>query len=164
MLQDTPGRVGPAASWEALERQIGLPSPRMEDRNRDMLCWYDGPQVSVGRIEGCPSHFLELHYADGTDTRPEGLEYPVWSRVVSHIMEFPTREAIDATLHEDFVPTLESYRSASSIQRIVREWTLHESHVASDMYEMRTAVSLDQIPASELPDEDLRPSPSTTKP
>lgn len=157
MLQDTPGRIGPAPSWRALERMIGLAAPEVCD-DADMLCWHDGPQVSIGRMEGTDSLFLEIHHADESDTRPPGLDYPIWKRVVAHVLEFPDRRSIEETLHDGFVPTTETYDAALRIQRVIREWTLHGPHAASDMYETRITIARIAVPAEEMPYDHLRPN------
>lgn len=158
MLEDTNGRIGPAPSWKALERMVGKPSPEIEDKDADILCWHDGPQISIARLPGSDSCFLEIHHADGSDTRPPDGDYPVWSRRVAHILEFPDRRSIEATLHDGFVPTTETYDAALRIQRVVTEWTLHAPHAASDMYETRLTVARGDVPDGEMPYDHLRPN------
>ena len=157
MLADTKGRIGPAPSWKALKNMVGMPTPEIADEKTDILCWYDGPQITIARLEGSPSHYLEVHHADDVQTRPPDGDYPVWSRVVAHLLEFPDRQSIEKTLHDGSVPTMETYDEAISIQRVITEWTLLAPHAATDMYETRITVSRDQIPDDELPYAHLRP-------
>src|SRR3546814_14782416 len=56
-------------------------------------------------------------------TRTDTL-FPYTTLFRSHYLEFPSREDVDATLHDKTVPTLESYRQATSILREVCSWTL----------------------------------------
>src|SRR3546814_5541378 len=63
---------------------------------------------------------LFLPIAAGISSVPHDQSYPRQMKCITHYLEFPSREAIDATLHEATLPTLDTYRQAVSILREIR--------------------------------------------
>src|SRR3546814_10520317 len=76
---------------------------------------------------------------------------------VTHYLEFPSREDVDATLHDKTVPTLESYRQATSILREVCSWTLLGAGQSENCTVTISDVSKDAVPVAELPYAHLKP-------
>src|SRR3546814_19912252 len=82
----------------------------------DVLIYHDGPLVSVGQFKNDPDKSLFLRIDAGISSVPHDQSYPRQMKCITHYLEFPSREAIDATLHEATLPTLDTYRQAVSIQ------------------------------------------------
>src|SRR3546814_18176404 len=89
-----------------------------------VLVYFDGPIISVGQFKNDPDKSFYLRISASLSSTPDGPEYPRQMESVTHYLEFPSREDVDATLHDKTVPTLESSRQASSILRAVYHWTL----------------------------------------
>src|SRR3546814_16881862 len=89
----------------------------------DGLVYYDGPIISVGQFKNDPDKSFYLRISASLSSTPDGPEYPRQLESVTHYLEFPSREDVDATLPDKTVPTLESYRQAPSILREVCPWT-----------------------------------------
>lgn len=124
----------------------------------DALIYYDGPLVMVGQFEGRDddSHYLRIE-AQSTIRPDEGNIYPREIQNISHFLKFPTREALDATLHDEILPTLESYRLAESIHRQIENSTLVSPGVSKGCTLEISEISIDDIPSDELPYTWLRP-------
>src|SRR3546814_19442309 len=90
----------------------------------DVLVYYDGPIISVGQFKNDPDKSFYLRISASLSSTPDGPEYPRQMESVTHYLEFPSREDVDATLHDKTVPTFESYRQATSILREVCSWNL----------------------------------------
>src|SRR3546814_2623023 len=86
-----------------------------------------------------------------------GPEYLRQMESVTLYLEFPSREDVDATLHDKTVPTLESYRQATSILREVCSWTLLGAGQSENCTVTISDVSKDAVPVAELPYAHLKP-------
>src|SRR3546814_17345296 len=89
----------------------------------DVLVYYDGPIVLIGRFENDPneSHYLRLEGAGHSSVI--GPEFPRAMERTTYYLEFPSREAIDPTLHDAKIPTLHTYRNPISIVQETSTWT-----------------------------------------
>src|SRR3546814_17616435 len=93
----------------------------------------------------------------GISSVPHDQSYPRQMKCITHYLEFPSREAIDATLHEATLPTLDTYRQAVSILREICSWTLTAPAKPEDCSAQISNLTLDAIPVDELPYAHLRP-------
>src|SRR3546814_16331932 len=74
-------------------------------------------------------------------------EFPRAMERTTYYLEFPSREAIDTTLHDAKIPTLDTYRNAISIVREISTWTL----IAAGKGE-KCSVSVSMITLADIPE------------
>lgn len=121
--------------------------PSIGSTQLDELFRYDGHQISIRRFAG-DTIWLQI-IAENSDKESNKTGY------VTHYLRFANEEALRATLHSD-LPTIGSYQAAQTIARSVLTYHL-ENRQSSDFRYLSTTVSLQDIPADELPYAALQP-------
>src|SRR3546814_592849 len=150
-------KFGPAASWADLSETLTQEHRLWAMPFNDVLIYHDGPLVSVGQFKNDPDKSLFLRIDAGISSVPHDQSYPRQMKCITHYLEFPSREAIDATLHEATLPTLDTYRQAVSILREICSWTLTAPAKPEDCSAQISNLTLDAIHVDELPYAHLRP-------
>src|SRR3546814_1122745 len=101
-----------------------------------------------------PDNSLFLRIDAGISSVPHDQSYPRQMKCITHYLEFPSREAIDAKLHEATLPTLDTYRQAVSILREICSWTLTAPAKPEDCSAQISNLTLDAIHVDELRSEE----------
>src|SRR3546814_13537537 len=105
-----------------------------------------------------PDNSLFLRIDAGISSVPHDQSYPRQMKCITHYLDFPPREAIDATLHEATLPTLATYRQAVSILREICSWTLTAPPKPAACSPQISNLPPNAIPFDELPSPHLPPA------
>ncbi len=150
-------KFGPASNWVDLSKTLTQEHRLWAMSFDDVLIYYDGPLVSVGQFKNDPDKSLYLRIDAGISSSPDDQSYPRTMQRITHYLEFASRERIDATLHEETLPTLETYRQAASVLRELCSWTVTAPGKPDNCAVHIANVTLAEINNDELPYSHLQP-------
>lgn len=140
---------GPASSWAELDKDLAIDHRLWSMPFEDVRIFCDSPIVAVGQFTDEPESSVYLRIeADCTHFTGE---YPQAMERVAHYLEFSSRADLEATLHEETVPTVESYRKAKSIVREICKWTLIANSKGENCSIEIATLDLNAIPQAEMP-------------
>lgn len=145
---------GPASNWSVIKKSLAKEHRLWKLPLTETLIFYDCDLVSVGQFPDEDTVYLRI---DADQIRPGERTFPRDMQNIVHYLAFPSRAAIDATLHEGTIPTLETYRAATSILREVSRWTLVDISNPRNFSVEISDVTLDDIHEDELPYAFLKP-------
>jgi hypothetical protein len=146
---------GPAPTWDELDKDLAIDHRLWSMPFKDVRIFCDGPIVAVGQFANEPETSVYLRI-EADCTHFKGA-YPQAMERVAHYLEFSSRAELEATLHEETVPTVESYRKAKSIVREICKWTLLASGKAENCSIQIANVNISEIPEAEMPYAHLLP-------
>lgn len=147
--------IGPFSSYDEMWDQSALAGcPFRDVTQKEELFRYDATIVDIVETPDGSSWLRHVADEGHLDPKSETREGPY--RNLTHYLLFEDRDAIMRTIHEDFVPTMESYRQASEIVRIE---ILYDRRADGNhdfrMNQKQTAIA--DISPGELPDQALLP-------
>lgn len=114
----------------------------------DVLHYYDGPIILIGKVAGDSRPRLDIQIDEKTIGEEKDREF----LTVHHQLVFDSEETLRATLCEHGTPTKESYRLADFIVRYETQMT-RVGHPAPAHRIKTTVMNMAAVPAAELPDE-----------
>lgn len=142
---------GPYEKYEDLDNNLGVghPANAIED---ETLHYYDGPVIMICHVSGDDRPRLDI-LIDEEISGDEGRKHYSFLR---HQLVFDTMETLRATLHNEGIPTRQSYEMAESIIRL-KSCGTQTNHPTPSHSMIMAKVGVEDLPENELPLREHQP-------